>query len=195
VNTPLPTYDNLPWINSKPVSFFATVVGRHVNGEIVYDANTRFDLIPSERASAGSLFMFDCWSLASTISDSDWQSAIDDQPIIQVYSAQSGETIFRTPIPMTRQTDWSPLRMAWLPAGDPSNLTVSLSAKLSGPSLLGYSNPICRFSLLAYEITDTTFIQTILKGWSGLSSGFGSDSMQESGVRLTAGGQVLREYR
>lgn len=165
---PLVTYDNIPWNNAQAINFQGTLTGTWSLGRYRFNLDNRVDLIPSERAQYGALYLFDSWSLGATITQDDWQKSIEGVGRASVYSEQ-GESLFKAPLPVLIQSSWYPLKQAWLPAQSPSRLKLAFDASFRGTDMAGYTNPSISFSLMAYEITDKAFIDAFTDGWKAIS--------------------------
>lgn len=202
---PITEFDNIPWKTSSAMYFQANLTGTWNLGKYVLSPANRVQLIPSNRAQYGSLYLFDSWYLGSNILPGDWQKSIRNVARVSVYSTQSGESLFKAPLPATLQSAWYPLRQAWVPSGEPSKLEVGIDVAFEGTDLVGYDSPSISVAFLAYEVTDKAYIDQFLRGWQDIARL--DDPLEQAIANGTLGvhtgnptqivseGRVMRNYR
>lgn len=194
---PFATYENQPWYFTNPVNFLATIPSRFVAGKAIFDTQGVVEMLPSARASLGSVFLFDTWSFSTNMTDDDFYKSIQNGVGFNVLTERAGNPLFLNPLTNLRPNIEHNCRMAWVPTGEPATLFAQAQLVLGGVALLDYPSPSIRLSLTAYEVRDKAYIDALLRGWKDVRDQEDPlvGSTREGGARLMYGSTSLREYQ
>lgn len=168
---PLPTLENAPLRDIRPVRFGALVKAPLVGTEYIFDGSDRVDFRPTSRVHSEAVYVFEHLTLRANVPEEDWISSLDPVfvPQLNFWSRVSGESPAPAPsIPVVSYTDAAPYRFAWAAPGDPDTLQASVTGKVSQTLWManqGVTELTLAVTLMGFEVTDLLWKDQFLKGW------------------------------
>lgn len=200
---PLPTLENAPLRDVRPVRFGALVKAPLVGVEYVFDGSSRVDFRPIGRIHSEAVYVFEHLTLRANVPEEDWISSLDPTfiPQINFWSKISGESPAPAPsIPAVSYTDHAPYRFGWTSSGDPDTLQVSVTGKVAQTVWMvnqGVNELTLAVTLMGFEVTDLLWKDQFLKGWRNSwvndALGGGGESGERSVKMVLDGVTTLRE--
>lgn len=168
---PLPTLENAPLRDIRPVRFGVLVKAPLVGAEYIFDGSSRVDFRPINRIHSEAVYVFEHLTLRANVPEEDWISSLDPTfvPQLNFWSRISGESPTPVPsIPIVSYTDAAPYRFAWVAPGDPDTLQASVTGKVvQTPWMInqGVNELTLAVTLMGFEVTDLLWKDQFLKGW------------------------------
>lgn len=158
---------SIPHANSKAIQMVAVAQSLPLaGGQFVWDGQWT-PCTPARSLRRGQLYVVRSYGFSADVSELDWQANFIEAPQIQFGTTNNGlAPLFRDPLVLLKYTDSSEFIESWIVSGTPSELRFRVTGSIGASlALAGKTSIRAIVTLLAYEISDDSFIKIWKEQW------------------------------